>query len=190
MSTAPLCKVNSQQSPAQAMLNEAIKAPQVRLIDGDSNTIMRTSEALARAKARGLDLVAVAVDANPIVCKLLEYHKEVFKQRQALKEAKVTNKKSLGQVKEIKMKGLIDNHDLETKCAKVAEALKKYHPVRVIVSSNARMMRDRPSCLTELPGRLLEALAESGCLFSVQNQTRKNTTAEMLLMPMRPTTDS
>lgn len=169
------------------MLNEAIKAPQVRLIDGDSNAIMRTSEALARAKARGLDLVAVAVDANPIVCKMLDYHKEVYKQRQTLKEAKVTKKKVLGQMKEIKMKGLIDNHDLETKCAKVAEALKKYHPVRVVVSSNARMLRDRPKCLTELPGRLLETLAETGCVFSVQNQRLKGTTAEMLLMPMRPT---
>jgi len=186
MSSSILHKVNSQSSPALAMLNEAIKAPQVRLIDGDSNTIMKTSEALARAKTRGLDLVAVAADANPVVCKLLDYHKEVYKQRQTLKEAKVTKKKVLGQVKEIKMKGLIDDHDFETKCAKVAQALKKYHPVRVVVSANARMLRDRPKCLTELPGRVLKALAEMDCALSVQNQALKGTTAEVLLMPIRP----
>lgn len=190
MSSAPRFKPGPARN-IRVMLNEAILAPQVRLIDGDYNEVIKTREALARARAQGMDLVAVAAEANPIVCKILDYHKEVYKQRQALKESKAAKKKVvLGQLKEIKMKGMIEDNDLSTKCSKVADALRKYHPVRVVVSSNARMLRERPKCLTELPGRLLEALAEKDCIFSVQQQEVKGTTAEMLLMPIRPTDSS
>ena len=169
-------------------LNEAIRAREVRLIFGDENSIVSKAEALSRARAEGLDLVAVAPDANPVVCKLMDYSKEAYKKRVAAKESKQRQKTTtIGSMKEMKMKGLIEDHDLGIKCGKIADALAKHHPVKVHVTSNFRMLRQRPNCLKELPARLLAILDERAVPYSVVNQNAQQTRVEMMLMPERPT---
>ena len=169
------------------MLNEAIRADKVRLIVGSEHTVMSRVEALRRAKKDNLDLVCVAPEATPVVCKLMDYHRETFERKKVVaKKKKVAL--VLKEVKEIRMKGLIEDHDLGIKCGKVSDALRKFHPVRIMVTANARMLQQRPNCLTELPNRIVAVLNErDDASFTVQQQRMQRTTCEVMLVPPKPT---
>ena len=75
------------------MMDGAITGETVRLIIDDKNEVVPTREALKRAQDAGLNLIAVAPEANPIVVKMMNYHKEQYKKRQNHKEAKQKQKK-------------------------------------------------------------------------------------------------
>lgn len=168
-------------------VNDAIRADRIRLIFDGENRVISKIEALKYAMERGLDLVAVAPDADPVVCKLMDYSREAYKKRMAAKESKIRKKKmTMGQTKEIKMKGLIENHDLAIKCAKIADALSRHHPVKVIVTSNFRMLRQKPNSLKNLPTRLLAILDEKKVTYTVLNKSTQQTRFEMMLMPPKP----
>jgi len=175
-----------QQRPTTALLNEAIKATRVRLIVDGVNEVVSRAEALHRAREMNMDLVAVAADADPVVCKIMDYHRETYNKKVEQK-ARVVKKVTMGQIKEFKMKGLIEDHDVGIKCKKIAEALAKYHPVRVVVQTNGKMLRLKPDCLTSLPARLLVSLAEKKAVYTMHSQSIARGTAEMVLMPKLPT---
>jgi translation initiation factor IF-3 len=180
---------NSSGQPAPAgkglaLLNEAIKAARVRLIADGVNEVIPRAEALRRARELNMDLVQVA-DADPIVCKIMDYHRETYKKKVDMK-ARVVKKVVMGQMKEIKMKGLIEAHDLSTKCNKISEALEKYHPVRVIVQSNAKMLRVKADCLLTLPTAILESLKEKNVTYILHSRSIEKANAEMVLMPKMP----
>jgi translation initiation factor IF-3 len=167
-------------------LNERIKSETVRLVHDDGNALVNTRLALEKAKAEGLDLVCVAPEANPPVCKIYDYNLEAYRRRQALKVAKKQQQKNtIGQTKEIKLKGLIEDHDLNVKCDKINEALSKFHPVRVIMTGDGKMLRKKPDCLVILPGRILSLLGERSSDFTVQSQSSKRLAAELILMPSK-----
>lgn len=103
------------QTPDQHRINHRITAREVRLIDekGEQLGVILTREALAMAEARDLDLVEVAGQANPPVCRLMDYGK--FKYKEQKKEAEAKKKRTENVIKEIRLRYRTDVGDLDTK---------------------------------------------------------------------------
>jgi translation initiation factor IF-3 len=96
-------------------MNEDIRVREVRLIDenGDNRGVVPIADALARAVAAGLDLVEISPDANPPVTKVLDYGK--FKYQEQKKAAEARKRQKIVEIKEIKMRPSIDDHDYDVK---------------------------------------------------------------------------
>ncbi len=121
-------------------INRAIRVPKVRLIaeDGSQFGVVGTDEALRKAEEANLDLVEIAPNANPPVCKIIDYGKYRYQLTKKEKE----NKKAQHQakLKEVKTKPNIDEHDLETKMRRAREFLEKGNKVRVTCTFRGREM--------------------------------------------------
>jgi translation initiation factor IF-3 len=96
-------------------MNEAIRARDVRLIDenGQNVGVVSRQDALARATEAGLDLVEISPDADPPVAKILDYGK--FKYQEQKKAAEARKRQKIVEIKEIKMRPSIDDHDYDVK---------------------------------------------------------------------------
>jgi len=96
-------------------MNEDIRVREVRLIDenGDNVGVVPIADALARATAAGLDLVEISPDANPPVTKILDYGK--YKYQEQKKAAEARKRQKIVEIKEIKMRPSIDDHDYDVK---------------------------------------------------------------------------
>lgn len=119
-------------------INEQIRIREVRLIDdeGQQRGIVPTLEALSMAKERELDLVEVAPNANPPVCKILDYGKYRFEQEKKLRDSK-KNQKML-KLKEIRMQPKIGSGDLDTKAKHIKEFLTEGNKVKVTIRFRGR----------------------------------------------------
>lgn len=119
-------------------VNEMIRVREVRLIDDEGNQkgIVPTLEALKLAKEKDLDLVEVSPNANPPVCKILDYGKYRFEQEKKLRDAK-KNQKVL-KLKEIRMQPKIGSGDLNTKAKHVQEFLDEGDKVKVTIRFRGR----------------------------------------------------
>ena len=119
-------------------INEQIRVREVRLIDdkGDQKGIVPTIEALKMAKEQELDLVEVAPQANPPVCKILDYGKYRFEQEKKLRDSK-KNQKQL-KLKEIRMQPKIGSGDLDFKSKHVQEFLNEGNKVKVTIRFRGR----------------------------------------------------
>ena len=119
-------------------INEQIRVREVRLIDdkGDQKGIVPTIEALKMAKEQELDLVEVAPQANPPVCKILDYGKYRFEQEKTLRDSK-KNQKQL-KLKEIRMQPKIGSGDLDFKSKHVQEFLNEGNKVKVTIRFRGR----------------------------------------------------
>jgi translation initiation factor IF-3 len=97
------------------MINDQIQAKEVRLIDADGQQvgIVSIDEALAAAKAASLDLVAIAVEVEPIVCKVMDYGKHLFEIKKSKAAAKKKQKQQ--QIKEMKFRPGTDDGDYQVK---------------------------------------------------------------------------
>ncbi|MCX5783519.1 MAG: translation initiation factor IF-3 [Elusimicrobia bacterium] len=113
--------------------NHQINASPVRLIDNDGTMVgVKTiQEAVSLAKVRGLDLVEIAPQAKPPVCKVLDYSKYLYELDKKEREAR--KKQKGGSMKEIQLGCKIASHDLETKLKHAEEFLSKSNKVRVTV---------------------------------------------------------
>jgi translation initiation factor IF-3 len=136
-------------------VNDRIRVPQVRVVgaDGSQIGILGTDEALKMAQDQDLDLVEVAAQAEPPVCRIMDYGK--FKYEQAVKQKEARKKQSLVVVKEIKMRPKIDRHDYETKKGHVVRFLRQGAKVKVTI-----MFRGREMAHMDLGRRLLDRLSE------------------------------
>jgi translation initiation factor IF-3 len=94
-------------------MNEDIRVRDVRLIDetGQNVGVVATADALARATQAGLDLVEISPDADPPVAKILDYGK--FKYQEQKKAAEARKRQKIVEIKEIKMRPSIDDHDYD-----------------------------------------------------------------------------
>ena len=128
---------NKNNSKGQRV-NEMIRVREVRLIDDEGNQkgIVPTLEALKLAKEKDLDLVEVSPNANPPVCKILDYGKYRFEQEKKLRESK-KNQKVL-KLKEIRMQPKIGPGDLDTKAKHVQEFLAEGDKVKVTIRFRGR----------------------------------------------------
>jgi translation initiation factor IF-3 len=128
-----------------------IRAREVRIIDESKKQlgILAISEALALAQERGLDLVEVAPQANPPVCRIMDYGKFLYEQHKKAQEAKKHHKNV--QVKEIKFRPKISIHDYTFKIRHVQRFLKEGNKVKITV-----MLRGREKAKPELAHIILD----------------------------------
>ena len=119
-------------------INEQIRVREVRLIDekGEQRGIIPTLEAIRIARDLGLDLVEVAPQSMPPVCKLLNYGKFKFEQEKKVKDSRKRTK--VGELKEIRMQPKIAGHDLDFKSAHVREFLEQGFKVKVTIRFRGR----------------------------------------------------
>jgi translation initiation factor IF-3 len=139
----------------QTRTNEAIRSPRVRLIDenGEQLGIKTRDEALASAHSKDLDLVEVAPNADPPVCRIMDYGKYRYEQEQKAKTAR--KHQTQINVKEIKLRPKIGLHDYETKKGHVVRFLRDRAKVKVTI-----MFRGREATHPERGRDLLMRLAE------------------------------
>lgn len=121
-------------------INEAIRVKEIRLLDeeGEQKGVVSIAEALEMAKEAGLDLVEVAPQAVPPVCKILDFGKFKFDQEKKLKESK--KKQKLIKIKEVRMQPLIETHDLLFKTKHVKEFLDEGNKVKVTIRFKGRQL--------------------------------------------------
>jgi translation initiation factor IF-3 len=145
--------INDQQQ--QQRLNADIKVPRVRLVDADGTQvgIVPLAQALRRAREQELDLVEVAPQADPPVCRIMDHGKHKYEQEQKEKEAR--KRQNQIAVKEIKMRPKISDNDYKTKSGHVRRFLNDGAKVRASI-----MFRGREMTHTELGLKLLDRLAE------------------------------
>ncbi len=121
-------------------MNEDIAVPQVLLIDhtGEKRGVVNTDEAMQIAVQAGLDLVEVSPNTQPPVCKILDYGK--YKYQQQKKKAEAKKKQKVVDIKEIKMRPNIDQHDYEVKSRSMKRFLEDGDKVKVTLRFRGREM--------------------------------------------------
>ncbi|HOC02277.1 MAG TPA: translation initiation factor IF-3 [Candidatus Ratteibacteria bacterium] len=124
--------------PRRYNINYRIRAPQVRLISetGQQMGVVPRDEAIAMAKERLMDLVEIVPNANPPVCRILDFKKFLYEQKKKEKEAK-KKQKSI-QIKEIRLRPEISEHDYNFKKQHIEEFLREGYRVKVSVSFRGR----------------------------------------------------
>jgi len=121
-------------------INDAIRAREVRLIDenGQNIGVVSKFDALARAEEAGLDLVEVSPDAEPPVCKILDFGK--FKYQEQKKAAEARKHQKIVEIKEIKMRPGIDDHDYDVKMRAIRRFFEEGDKVKVTLRFRGREM--------------------------------------------------
>src|ERR1700704_6722991 len=166
----------------ETRVNERIRVPEVRLIGpgGEQVGIVRIEDALRVAADADLDLVEVAPDAKPPVCKIMDYGKFKYETAQKARESRKNQQQTV--VKEQKLRPKIDPHDYETKKGHVVRFLEAGSKVKVTI-----MFRGREQSRPELGYRLLQRLgadvADLGFVETSAKQDGRNMT--MVLAPHR-----
>jgi translation initiation factor IF-3 len=148
--------VTAIQKQQRVRINEQIRVPEVRLIgaDGQQVGVMPTKEALAHAAEAHLDLVEVAPQASPPVCRIMDYGK--FKYQQSKKQQEARRRATMIQVKEIKVRPKIEEHDMGFKLRNTRRFLEEGDKVKISV-----IFRGREIAHTDRGFRLLAQMAEA-----------------------------
>ncbi|WBW99742.1 translation initiation factor IF-3 [Oceanirhabdus sp. W0125-5] len=122
----------------QTLINEQIRANEVRLIghDGEPLGIVSGKEALKLSEEKNMDLVMIAENAKPPVCKIMDYGKYVYEQQKKTKEAK--KKQKTVSIKEIRMSLSIEEHDINIKAKRAKKFLESGDKVKVTVRFRGR----------------------------------------------------
>jgi translation initiation factor IF-3 len=121
-------------------VNEDIRVPQVRLIDeeGEMIGVMSAREALLRAYDAGMDLLEISPNAVPPVCKITDYGKYKYEQQKKANEAR--KKQKIVEIKEIKVRPNIDDHDYDVKMRSAKSFLDEGDKVKVTLRFRGREM--------------------------------------------------
>jgi translation initiation factor IF-3 len=124
--------------PTGPRINRAIRVPEVRLIDEDGAQlgVVPTAQAMEMARSRDLDLVEVAANAVPPVCKLLDYGR--FKYEQTKKEREAKKHQHTSELKELRLRPRTDDHDLDVRSRAARRFLEEGHKVRLLVRFRGR----------------------------------------------------
>ena len=122
--------------------------------DGDQIGVIPIHQAIAAANDFGLDLVEISPNANPPVCKIMDYGRYKYEQTKKKQEAK--KKQSTTQVKEIKIRPKTDAHDLQTKIGHIKKFISRNDKVKVTV-----MFRGREITLTQQARELLKKISDA-----------------------------
>ena len=163
-------------------INDRIRVPEVRLVgeDGKQIGVIKTSEALAYAQERDLDLVEVAADARPPVCRVLDYSKYKYEQEQKQKAARKHQQQI--NIREIKFRPKIAQNDYDTKKGHVRRFLKGKDKVKVTIMFRGREVT-HPERGVALLNRLAEELVDVGTVEQSPLQDGRNMT--MMLGPSK-----
>ncbi len=145
----------------EQQINEQIRDKELRIIDEDGTQlgIMSAKEAQSLATQKNLDLVKISPNANPPVCKILDYGKYRYDLQKKEKEAKKKQKQT--QVKEIRLSTFIEEHDISVKAATAAKFLKDGDKVKVSLRFRGRE-KDYASTGFEVMRKFSEFISEAG----------------------------
>ncbi|MCI6270941.1 MAG: translation initiation factor IF-3 [Lactobacillus delbrueckii] len=160
------------------ILNESIRAREVRLInaEGEQVGVVSRNEALRQASDAGLDLALISPNAKPPVAKILDYGKYRFEQQKKLKESRKNSKQV--SVKEIRLSPTIEGNDFETKLKHARKFLEKEGAkVRVSIRFRGRAITHK-----ELGQQVLEKMAEETSDIAVVTSRPKMEGRQMFLM--------
>ena len=176
----PRRQIDQRPQEPTTRINEAIRVPQVRLIDADGTQIgiKSTDEAQRYAWDKNLDLVEVAPEARPPVCRVMDYSKYRYEQEQKAKLAR--KHQSTITIKEIKLRPKIGIGDYETKKGHVVRFLKSRAKVKVTIMFRGREMT-HPERGRDLLLRLAEDVKDLGAIESQPLQDGRNMV--MMLAP-------
>ena len=163
-------------------INERIRVPEVRLIDenGQQQGVISRDEALDYARQRDLDLVEVAPDARPPVCRVLDYSKYKYEQEQKQKAARKHQQNIV--VREIKFRPKIAQHDYDTKKNHVERFLKHRDKVKVTIMFRGREVT-HPERGEMILNRLADELGDLAIIEQRPTQDGRNMT--MMLAPAK-----
>ena len=169
--------------PVQTRVNERIRIREVRLIDeeGQQVGVIPTFQALEMARQRGLDLVEVAPNAVPPVCRLMDYGK--FRYEQSRKERESRKNQHVVELKEVRIRPKIDDHDLSTKGRQAAKFLDAGDKVKLTVLFRGREMA-HPDIGRGLLDQLAEQLRPHGTV--EQPPRMEGRTMNMFMNPLKP----
>jgi translation initiation factor IF-3 len=161
-------------------INQEIRARQVRVIDPDGTQIgvIPTEQAIAAAVEFGLDLVEVSPNADPPVCKIMDYGRYRYEQTKKKHDAK--KKQAAFKLKEIKVRPKTGEHDLQVKIGRIKEFLARKDKVKVTV-----MFRGREIALSQMGMELLGKISAQIQEVAVVEQAAKfdNRTLFIVLAP-------
>ena len=149
-------------------INEEIRAREVQLIDttGDNKGAVPIETALSMAEAAGLDLVEIAPNSSPPVCKILDYGKYKFQAQKKAAEAR--KKQKVVEVKEIKLRPMIDDHDYDVKIRSMKRFFEDGDKVKITLRFRGREMAHQ-----ELGYRLLDRVkVDTGSFAKVESEPR------------------
>ncbi len=137
-------------------INREIRAASVRVIDAEGTQlgILALSDALAEAAKGGLDLVEVAPNSTPPVCRIMDYGKFRYQQSKKLQDAKKSQ--TVIQIKEIRLRPKTEAHDLEVKIRHVRKFLEQRDKVKITM-----MFRGREITYAELGRKIMEEIREA-----------------------------
>lgn len=164
----------------RANINQQIQAREVRLIDenGEQLGIVSLEEALQTATGKQLDLVEISPGAEPPVCRIMDYGKHLFEQKQKAKESRKKQRQT--QVKEIKFRPGTDSGDYEVKLRNLKRFLETGDKAKVTVRFRGREMAHQ-ELGRELLARIEEDLAEYGSV-----EQRPNMEGRQMIMVLGP----
>jgi translation initiation factor IF-3 len=163
-------------------INERIRVPELRLIgaDGQQVGIVKRDDALAYAREQDLDLVEIAPDAKPPVCRVLDYSKYKYEQEQKRKAARKHQQQVT--IREMKLRPKIAQNDYETKRGHILRFLKQGDKVKVTIMFRGREVA-HPERGTALCMKVADELSEFGTIEQHPSQEGRNMT--MVLAPVR-----
>ena len=163
-------------------MNNAIRAKEVLVVapDGEKIGVKKLNEALWLAEQLDLDLVEVAPNAKPPVCRLMDYGR--YKYEQSVKQREARKKQSRTSIKELRMRVRIGDHDFDITKRKAAAFLDDNDKVRVTVRFRGRE-NERPAFGKELLERLAAELADHGVV--EQPPKLEGSAMTMVLAPVR-----
>jgi translation initiation factor IF-3 len=162
------------------MVNEMITARSVRVIsdDGSQLGILPTQEAIQMANEKGLDLVEVAPNADPPVCRFMDYGKYKYKTSKKVQETR--KKGRTVQLKEIKVRPNTDEHDLETKIRNMKKFLIKKDRVKITLMFKGREITYKDAAVVLL-NKMADGVKEEGSIEQEAKLEGRNMT--MLIVP-------
>jgi translation initiation factor IF-3 len=163
-------------------VNGAIRAKEVRVVapDGEQIGVKKINEALWLAEQLDLDLVEVAPNARPPVCRLMDYGR--YKYEQSVKQREARKKQTRTTIKELRMRVRIGEHDFDITRRKTQEFLEDHDKVKVTMRFRGRE-RERPEFGRELMNRLADEVSEFGTV--EQAPKIEGGSMTMVLAPVR-----
>ncbi|MBQ3064517.1 MAG: translation initiation factor IF-3 [Clostridia bacterium] len=165
------------------LINEDIREKEVRVIadNGETLGLMSSNAALKLAYDRGLDLVLIAPQATPPVCRIMDYGKYRFDREKKEKEAR--KKQQVVELKEVQLSCRIDTHDFETKARNAIRFLTAGNKVRVVVRFKGREMAHQ-ELGREMLTRFEEAVSAAGTV--EKKPVLDGRILSMVVVPIKP----
>jgi translation initiation factor IF-3 len=161
-------------------INEEIRAKEVQLIDstGDNKGVVDFQTAMGMAEAAGLDLVEISPNTTPPVCKILDFGKYKFQAQKKAAEAR--KKQKVVEIKEIKLRPMIDDHDYDVKMRSMKRFFEEGDKVKITLRFRGREMAHQ-----ELGYKLLDRVkVDTGPIAKVESEPRfEGRQMVMLLAP-------